>query len=105
MLTVTPPLPPVALIAVPKFPRVDTLLAVTSTNPVIVVGGRPPELNTLRIKPLSARIPTAFEPSAMIGPPEAFTVTLPLWVVALLLPLTATMPSPPPPWTIKLGPV
>src|SRR6516164_5177908 len=102
MLTITPPLPPVALIAVPNSPGVETLLlVVTSTSPVIVVGERPPELNTLRIKPLSARIPTALEPSATIGPVamEASAVTVPLWVVASGLPARATMPRPAPPWT------
>src|SRR5215813_4107679 len=33
MFTVTPPLPPFALIAVPNWPGVDTLLAVTCTRP------------------------------------------------------------------------
>src|SRR5262249_61547417 len=40
MLTVTLPLPPFALIAVPNCPGVDTLLAVTCTSPVIKVGAR-----------------------------------------------------------------
>jgi hypothetical protein len=84
---VTPPLPPFALIAVPNWPGVDTLLAVTRTGPVIKAGGFPPD-TALRSVPLSARIPTASEPSATIGPDE--TVTLPLL-------LTATMPMPPPP--------
>src|SRR6516162_3960472 len=96
MFTVTPPLPPFALIAVPNCPGVDTLLAVTSTGPVVVVGKRGGLLTTLRSVPLSARIPTASEPSALIGP-EALTVTLPLAVVLLVLPLTAAMPRPPPP--------
>src|SRR5215471_21190852 len=64
MFTVTPPLPPFALIAVPNCPGVDTLLAVTCTGPVIKVIGRPPFV--LRSVPLSARIPTASEPSAKI---------------------------------------
>ena len=106
MLTVTPPPPPVALIAVPNCPGVETLLAVTCTNPVIVVGGRPPEELILRIVPLSARIPTALEPSATIGPdPVAFTVALPLAALAFSLPATATIPRPPPPWTVMPGPV
>src|SRR6516225_6435528 len=97
MVTVTPPLPPVALIAVPNSPWVDTLLAVTSTGPVIKVVGR--FCAVLRKVPLSARIPIALEPSALIGPVarEASTVTLPLAVVASWLPDTATMPMPPPP--------
>jgi hypothetical protein len=41
MVTVTPPLPPVALIAAPNSPGVETLLAVTCTGPVIEVVGRP----------------------------------------------------------------
>src|SRR5215467_13692499 len=89
MVTVTPPLPPFALIAVPNCPGVDTLLALTSTGPVIKAGGFPPDI-ALRNVPLSARIPTASEPSATIGPDEAFTVTLPLL-------LMAEMPWPPPP--------
>ena len=104
VLTVTAPLPPFALIAVPNCPGVDTLLAVTCTGPVIEVVGR--FCIVLRNVPLSARIPTASEPSATIGPPEAaLTVTLPLAVVLSLLPLTATMPMPPPPWTVMPGPV
>src|SRR5262249_24338406 len=39
VFTVTPPLPPFALIAVPNCPGVDTLLAVTCTGPVIKAGG------------------------------------------------------------------
>src|SRR6516164_5588132 len=96
MFTVTPPLPPFALIAVPNCPGVDTLLAVTCTSPVIKVGARP--RTVLRNVPLSARIPTASELSAvMLIGPEAFTVTLPLATPAPLLPLTAAMPRPPPP--------
>src|SRR6516165_1990764 len=87
VFTVTPPLPPFALIAVPYCPGVDTLLAVTCTSPVVKAGGFPPDI-ALRNVPLSARIPTASEPSATIGP-EAFTVTLPLL-------LMAEMPWPPP---------
>src|SRR6516165_7533607 len=97
VFTVTPPLPPFALIAVPNCPGVDTLLAVTCTSPVSKVIGRP--LFVLRKVPLSARIPTASGPSALIGP-EAFTVTLPLAVAASWLPDTAAMPRPPPPWTV-----
>src|SRR6516225_8564467 len=97
MLTVTPPLPPFALIAVPNCSGVDTLLAVTCTGPVIKVGVSPRTVS--RNVPLSARIPTASElfDVTLIGP-EAFTVTG-------LLPLTATMPTPPPPWTVMPGPV
>src|SRR6516165_1111056 len=96
VFTVTPPLPPFALIAVPNCPGVDTLLAVTCTSPVIKVGARP--RTVLRNVPLSARIPTASELSAvMLIGPEAFTVTLPLAAAAPLLPLTAAMPRPPPP--------
>src|SRR5215471_10627267 len=106
MVTVTPPLPPFALIAVPNCPGVDTLFAVTCTSPVIKVGARPRTVS--RNVPLSARIPTASELSdvTLIGP-EAFTVTgpLPLAAVLPLLPLTATMPTPPPPWTVMPGPV
>src|SRR6516225_11335734 len=93
MLTVTPPLPPFALIAVPNCSGVDTLLAVTCTGPVIKVGVSPRTVS--RNVPLSARIPTASELSdvTLIGP-EAFTVTLPLGAVLPLLPLTATMPRP-----------
>jgi hypothetical protein len=62
----------------------------TCTGPVIEVGS---PLNP----PLSARIPIASEPSVLIGP-EAFTVTLPLAIAALLLLLVeAAMPIPPPP--------
>src|SRR5262249_53180323 len=97
MFTVAPPLPPCALIAVPNSPGVDTLLAVTCTGRVTGAMGSP--LITLRIVPLSARIPTASEPSAVIRPvaPEASTVTLPLGEPALALPETATMPRPPAP--------
>src|SRR5262249_46977541 len=41
MVTVTPPLPPFALMAVPNCPGVDTLLAVTCTGPVVKVGASP----------------------------------------------------------------
>src|SRR6516165_11435826 len=96
VFTVTPPLPPFALIAVPNCPGVDTLLAVTCTGPVIKVGVSPRTVS--RNVPLSARIPTASElfDVTLIGP-EAFTVTGPLVAVLPLLPLTATMPRPPPP--------
>jgi hypothetical protein len=96
VVTVTPPFPPFALIAAPNWPVAYTLFAVTCTGPVVVAGGCP--LFALRNLPLSARIPTASEPSAVIGP-EAFTVTAPAIAAsaAVVPPLAAAMPMPPPP--------
>jgi hypothetical protein len=42
MLTATPPVPAVALIAVPNCPNVDTLVALTCTDPVVEVSATLP---------------------------------------------------------------
>jgi hypothetical protein len=107
-LTVTLPLPLVALIPVPNSPWASTLLLVlTCTEPVIEVGtgfigwmslSNPGLLRSI-VPLLSASMPTAFEPFVVSIGPEEFTVMLPLPEER------AVMPVPFPPEVVMPGPV
>jgi hypothetical protein len=107
-LTVTAPLPLVALIPVPNSPWASTsLFVVTFTEPVIGVGtgfigwtsvSNPGLLRSI-VPLLSASMPTAFEPFVVLIGPEEFTVMLPMPEER------AVMPVPFPPEVVMPGPL